>query len=167
MTDTKPTPTPADVAQVTNPTGTINPEPTRLPEDHPLVTALARQKQENEALKAKAARLDEIESAQKTDAERVAEQIAEAKAEVEKIPTVVTEHLRDHLVALHKISAEDAELFLTATSPDILLKQVSRLMEGKGRVGVIPTQGTANPSGTRVSSYELGRERGLARYQKQ
>lgn len=143
-------------------------EPARLPDDHPLVTAYGRQKAEIEALRTKAARLDEIEQANRTDAEKAAEELAEARAEVEKIPATVADHLRGHLVRLHKISDEDAGLYLTGDTPDVLLKQVDRYVELAGKkVGVVPTQGTADPNGTGASSYELGRERGLARYQKQ
>lgn len=178
MTTPTTTPTPADVAATAGAaasSATTTPanggtEPARLPDDHPLVTALARQKQENEALKEKAARLDAIEAEQKSDAEKQAERLAEAQAEVEKIPATVTDLLRIHLVGLHKISDEDAELYLTATTPDVLLKQVDRYVElsKAGRtVGVVPTQGTASPNGAQVSAFELGRERALARYQKQ
>ena len=37
-----------------------------------------------------------------------------------------------HLIALHEIDVEDAELFLTATDPELLLKQVERLLAQSG-----------------------------------
>jgi hypothetical protein len=77
---------------------------------------------------AAAKRLGELEDAQKTEAEKAAERIAKADAEVAAVPNKVAEALRTHLVDLHKIDTEDAELFLTATEPDLLLKQVSRLL---------------------------------------
>lgn len=76
-----------------------------------------------------AKRLAEIEDAQKSESEKVADRIAKAEAEVAAVPTKVAAALRDHLVALHKISDEDAELFLTASEPELLLKQIDRLAE--------------------------------------
>ncbi|WP_419179469.1 hypothetical protein, partial [Mycolicibacterium iranicum] len=40
--------------------------------------------------------------------------------------------LKTHLVKLHDISSEDAELLLTATDPDTLVKQVDRLLGQRG-----------------------------------
>ena len=79
-------------------------------------------------LKAAAVELAAIKESQKTDVQKTADRIAAADAEIAKIPAKVSEALRDHLVALHKIPAEDAELFLTASDPEVLLKQVERLM---------------------------------------
>lgn len=75
-----------------------------------------------------AAELAQIKDAQKSEAEKVADRIAKAEAEVAAVPTKVADALRTHLVALHKISDEDAELFLTAGDPEVLLKQVDRLV---------------------------------------
>jgi hypothetical protein len=175
-TDTT-TPSPADMAKAKQPvdggaTGATATGPFagvgRLPEDHPLVTAYARQKAENETLKAKATRLDQIEESQKTDAERFAERLAEAETQVANIPVQVAESLKGHLVALHGISDEDRDLYLTSTDPAVLLRQAQGLVvRSKGRIGVVPTQGTADPAASKVSSFDLGRERGRARYQKQ
>lgn len=167
-------PTPADIAKAKADEGAngatsteVNSE-TRLPDDHPLVTALARQKAENDALKEKARRFDELEESQKTEAEKLAERLAEAKTEADAIPAKVSTALKSHLVKIHEISDEDADLFLTATDPEVLLKQAERFTaRSKSQSGFVPTQGTADPSGSQVSSYELGRERAKARYQKQ
>lgn len=75
-----------------------------------------------------AKRLAEFEDAQKTEAEKAAERVTKAEAEVAGIPSKVAESLRTHLVDLHQIDKDDAELFLTATEPDLLLKQVTRLL---------------------------------------
>jgi hypothetical protein len=77
-------------------------------------------KQEAAALKA---RLDKLEAANMTELERAQKEAQEAKAEVEKIPSYVADHLRDHLTELHSISAEDRELYLTSNDPATLLKQ--------------------------------------------
>jgi hypothetical protein len=68
-----------------------------------------------------------IKDAQKTEAEKVADRIRKADEEVASVPVKVTEALKAHLIGLHQINDEDAELFLTATNPDLLLKQVARL----------------------------------------
>ena len=113
-------------------------------------------------------RFDELEESQKTEAEKLAERLAEAKAESDAIPAKVSTALKSHLVKIHEISDEDADLFLTATDPEVLLKQAERFTaRSKSQSGFVPTQGTADPSGSQVSSYELGRERAKARYQKQ
>ncbi len=100
----------------------------QLPADHPLVKTLAEQKKAIKELKARASRLDELEDAQKTETEKTAERIAKAEAEVAAVPAKVADALREHLVALHEIDKDDAELFLTGTEPDLLLKQVTRLL---------------------------------------
>lgn len=75
-----------------------------------------------------AKRLSEIEEAKKSESEKVADRIAKAEAEVASVPNKVAAALREHLVGLHQIDSDDAELFLTATEPDLLLKQVTRLV---------------------------------------
>lgn len=96
-----------------------------------------------------AKRLAEIEDAQKSESEKVAERIAKAEAEVAKLPNLVAASLRDHLVALHEIDADDAELFLTASEPELLLKQVTRLLgqQGKRKKSlVVPGEGKTQTS---------------------
>jgi len=96
---------------------------------------------------AAAKKLAEIEEAQKTEAEKAAERIAQAEAEVASVPAKVAEALKTHLIELHGIDAEDAELFLTATEPDLLLKQVTRLVfqsdKQSKKKHVVPREGNA------------------------
>ncbi|HZL05210.1 MAG TPA: hypothetical protein VFE45_07290 [Coriobacteriia bacterium] len=80
-----------------------------------------------EDLKGKAAQLATIEQANLSEVEKTAQKIAAAETQVAQIPAKVADSLRTHLIALHEINAEDAELFLTATDPELLLKQVQRL----------------------------------------
>ena len=84
-------------------------------------------------LQAKASKYDELEQANKTEIERANDRVTKAEAQVAQMPAKVAEALREHLVALHEINAEDAELFLTATDPELLMKQVTGLV---GRAGV-------------------------------
>lgn len=79
------------------------------------------------ANKSAADELAAIKDAQKTEAEKVADRIRKADEEVAAVPQRVTEALKAHLIGIHSINDEDAELFLTATNPDLLLKQVARL----------------------------------------
>jgi hypothetical protein len=79
------------------------------------------------------ARLKELEDRDKTEAERQADKVAKAEALVTQLTAKVAEALKSHLVSLHQIGDDDAELFLTATDPELLLKQVTRLMETKAQ----------------------------------
>ncbi len=75
-----------------------------------------------------ATELAKIQDAQKTEAERAADRIAKAEAEAATVPAKVAAALRAHLVELHQIPADRAELYLTATEPDLLLRQVTGLV---------------------------------------
>jgi hypothetical protein len=74
-------------------------------------------------------KLKEFEDRDLSELERAQRAAQEAKAEVEKVPTLVATQLRDHLVRVHEISDDDRDLFLTASDPETLLKQVARLVE--------------------------------------
>lgn len=97
-------------------------------------------------LKAKASKYDELEQASKSDLEKANDRAAKAEAEVGTLPALVAAALREHLVALHEISKDDAELFLTATDPELLTKQVNGLI---GRAGAAVE--TARNNGNRVT----------------
>lgn len=92
------------------------------------INAVKSQFSDYDDLKAKAARLDEIEEANKSEIEKARERVEQAEAVAGQVPAKVTEALRDHLVKIHDISDDDAELFLTATDPATLLKQIDRLV---------------------------------------
>jgi len=93
-------------------------------------------------VKAKAARLDEIEAANQSEAERVAQRIAALESENARIQS---EALRSRIQAKHGISDEDAALFLTAADEDTLTAQAKRLADReadrKKRGGVAPKEG--------------------------
>lgn len=97
-----------------------------------------------------AKRLAEIEEAQKSEAEKTADRIAKAEAEAASVPEKVTAALKTYLVAMHEISEEDDELFLTATTPEVLLKQVTRLVgqqTGKRKnTNTVPREGATTES---------------------
>ncbi|ANU79720.1 scaffolding protein [Mycobacterium phage Sneeze] len=108
-----------------------NREYEQLPDDHPLVKRLEALKAENKVLKPKAKLVDDAEEAKKTDAQK----IADLQTKVDALPKQVAEGLREHLVELHGIDKDDAELFLTGDTPELLLKQVARLLESSGTGG--------------------------------
>jgi hypothetical protein len=101
---------------------------------------------------AAAKRLAELEDAQKTEAERAAERIAKAEAEVAALPAKIAEALRRHLVALHRIEQGDADLVLTATDPEVLLKQAEWLLERSDKAkktgNVVPRVGATTTTVT-------------------
>lgn len=75
-------------------------------------------------LKVKAARLDEIEAANKSELEKAND--AKASAELER-DTARAEALRLRVAVKHGISDEDADLFLTGADEDTLTRQAERL----------------------------------------
>lgn len=121
----------------------------------------AREQEQRAKSNAQAAkRLAELEDSQKSDAEKAADRIAKAEAEVASVPAKVTEALKTHLVELHGIDDEDAELFLTAQEPDLLLKQVTRLLlqsDKRRTKQSVPREGK-NPTAATDPMREIARE---------
>lgn len=93
-------------------------------------------------LKAKADRLDAIEAANKTEAEKAAERIAQLERDLSATQSTA---LRARIQARFQIEDEDADLFLTATDEDTLTKQAERLAaraaDRKNTGGKAPLQG--------------------------
>jgi hypothetical protein len=77
-------------------------------------------------LKAKAARLDEIEAANQTEAEKQAAKLTAAQQEAAEAKA---EALRYRVATKFQVSDEDADLFLTGTDEETLTKQAQRLTE--------------------------------------
>jgi hypothetical protein len=75
-------------------------------------------------LKAKAAKLDEIEQANRTEADKAADRLAKLE---ERATKAERDALRSRIQARHAISDEDAELFLTGADEETLTKQAERL----------------------------------------
>lgn len=136
-------------ATVTGATEDTNPEQQRPAETVDFWKEKARLQEKRAKDNAAAAKeLAEIRESQKSEADKIADRIAKADADVAAIPAQVAAALKDHLVTLHGIDAEDAELFLTAAEPELLLKQVARLV---GQSDKTP-QGNHVPSEGRTSS---------------
>lgn len=108
----------------------------------------AMKAERNEAKKQAAAlqaQLDEIKAANMTDLERAQKEAADAKAEVEKLPTMVADHLRGYLTGIHAISEEDSALYLTSNDPAVLLKQAAGIASRTTTTPKPdPTQGAQN-----------------------
>lgn len=123
-TDVTPDETPKRAPPPSDPNGAAETDPARLPDDHPLVKALAAQKDEIKALKAKAARLDEIEDASKTEAQRAAE--AQAAAE-QRAVQAEARALRREVALEHSLSTADAALLDGITDEDAMRALAARL----------------------------------------
>jgi hypothetical protein len=74
------------------------------------------------------------------------ERLAAVEAEKADVPSVVAQQLRAHLVELHGIEKDDADLFLTATEPETLLKQVNRLTARTSKQGLHVAREGATPT---------------------
>lgn len=105
-------------------------------------------------LKAKAARLDEIEAANKSELEKALEQANSAAAERDDARA---EALRLRIAIEHSISVEDADLFLTGRDEETLRAQAKRLSDRtadrKKQGNVVPKEGStpnASPSDERA-----------------
>lgn len=96
----------------------------QLPADHPLVTALERQKAENKTLRERAAKLDEIEEAQKTEAEKAADRLAAAE---QRTADLTARAARLELALEYRLSKDDAALLEGVTDPDALQRLAQRL----------------------------------------
>lgn len=93
-------------------------------------------------LKAKAAKLDEIEAANQTEAEKQAKRLADLEAE---LSTTRRDSLRLKIASAHGITdADDIDLFLTGTDEETLTKQALRLSErtaDRKKSHVVPGEG--------------------------
>lgn len=93
-------------------------------------------------LKAKAAKFDELDAANKSEIEKATEKATAAEQRAAKAEA---DALRWKVAAKHGISDEDAELFLTGTDEETLTKQAERLTERvadrKKNGNVVPKEG--------------------------
>lgn len=94
-------------------------------------------------LKAKAAKFDELEAANKSEIEKANEKATAAEKAAEK---AMADALRLRVALKHGISDEDADLFLTGTDETTLTKQAERLTERvvdrKKQGNHVPREGT-------------------------
>ena len=99
-------------------------------------------------LKTKAAKLDTLEQANKSEADKFSERIASLETENTAIKS---QALRSRIQAKFSVSDEDAELFLTGIDEASLTKQAERLgvreAERKKQGNHVPKEGTSTQSG--------------------
>lgn len=111
------------------------------------VTRVKSQYADYNDLKAKAARVDELEG-----------KAAEVESTIAEVPSKVAAALREHLVTLHGIETDDADLFLTATDPETMLRQVDRLVDRSKKGGIrAPREGATTPPPPADETRELAR----------
>jgi hypothetical protein len=107
-------------------------------------------------LKAKAAKLDEIEQANLSELEKANGRIATAESDRD---TAKAEALRLRIAVTHGISLDDADLFLTGTDEETLTAQAKRLSdraaeqanaeaERKKKHPIVSKEGTSTNTGT-------------------
>lgn len=121
MSDTAPT---VEAPKPAPPEQAPSTEAPKLPDDHPLVKALAAQKDEIKTLKAKASRLDEIEEANKTAEEKAAERLAAAEKAAAQAEAKA---LRREIALEHKLDPTDAALLDNLTDEDAIRSLAARL----------------------------------------
>jgi len=110
-------------------------------------------------VKAKAARLDDIEEANKSEIQKASDRLAAAERERDEARV---EALRFKVAAKHEISEEDADLFLTGTDEETLTRQAKRLgdreADRKRQGNHVAREGTTSPA---VEGDELATTRAL------
>lgn len=120
-----------------------------LPDDHPLVRTLAEQKKAIKELKARAARLDEIEESQKSEADKAAERLSKAEQRAAEAEARV---LRREVAIEHKLDKDDAALLDALTDEDAMRRFAERLAtagKDKQKTHVVRGEGkTQNSSAT-------------------
>lgn len=94
-------------------------------------------------LRAKAAKWDEAEQANQSEAERLQAELDAAKAAADQ---ATRDALRLRVAAKHGVSDEDADLFLTGSDEETLTRQAQRLAEAvdqrTSNGNVVPGEGT-------------------------
>ena len=106
-------------------------------------------------LKAKAARLDEIEAANKTEAQKMADRLELAEKSAAQAQR---DALRFKIASKFGVTDDDADLFLTGTDEETLTKQAERLAaraeeSGKPRAPrPDPNQGRTGASGPKTTA---------------
>src|SRR5690625_1114879 len=118
--------------------------PIQLPDDHPLVTTLAAQKEQIRELKERAQRLDELEQAQLTEQEKAE---ARVKAAEERAAELEARNNTAEVALEFGLSKEDAGLLKGVSSVEAMRSLAERLAEPAKRKQnhYVPTEGTGTP----------------------
>lgn len=119
-----------------------------LPDDHPLIKTLAEQKKALKELRARAAKLDEIEEAQKSEAEKAADRLAKAE---QRAAEAEAKALRREVALAHGLNSDDAELLDNLTDEAAMRRLAERLAaanEDKRKQGNhVPNEGSGGKGG--------------------
>lgn len=135
--ETKPTATPGDV-----PNGDDN-GPVQLPDDHPLVTTLAAQKEQIRELKERTQRLDDLEQANLTEQERVE---ARVKAAEDRAAALEVRNNIAEVAIEYGLSKDDAGLLQGVSDIETMRQIAERLSERRpNRNHYVPAEGTGTP----------------------
>src|SRR5699024_11103240 len=90
--------------------------------------------------------------ANKSEVEKANDRASKAEAELAQLPAKVAAELRTHLIEMHGIDKDKADLFLTGSDPDLLLRQAQALVgnesDRKKANNYVPTEGAQKTTGT-------------------
>jgi membrane protein involved in colicin uptake len=156
-TDPTTTTDPAGAADDPNAqTDPADPKPTETVE---FWKAQARENEKRAKANADAAkRLEQIEEANQTEAEKAAKRLAQAEKDAAEARA---EALRFRIATKHGISDEDADTFLTGTDQETLMRQAERLvaLSKPGRPAADPSQGAQDGDSATADMNDLIRRR--------
>ena len=114
--------------------------PIQLPDDHPLVTTLAAQKEQIRELKERAQRLDELEQANLTEQEKAE---ARVKAAEERAAELEARNNIAEVAIEYGLSKDDAQLLKGVSDIETMRQIAERLSEPKNnRNHYVPNDGT-------------------------
>lgn len=117
--------------------------PIQLPDDHPLVTTLAAQKEQIRELKERAQRLDELEQANLTEQEKAE---ARVKAAEERAAELEARNNIAEVALDYGLSKDDAQLLKGVSDIETMRQIAERLSEPKNnRNHYVPNEGTGTP----------------------
>jgi membrane protein involved in colicin uptake len=133
---------PATNANVADPATTTEPDAVKPTETVEFWKQQARENEKRAKANADAAkRLEQIEEANQSEAEKAAKRLAQAEQDA---TAARAEALRFRIATRHGISDEDADTFLTGTDEDTLMRQAQRLvaLAKPGTPAPDPSQGS-------------------------
>lgn len=117
--------------------------PAQLPDDHPLVTALAAQKEQIRELKERTQRLDEIEQSNLTEQEKAESRV---KAAEERASELEVRNNIAEVAIEYGLTKDDATLLQGVSDIETMRQIAERLSEPKtNRNHYVSSEGTGTP----------------------
>lgn len=118
-------------------------DPIRLPDDHPLVTTLAAQKEQIKALKERAQRADELEQATLSEQEKAE---AKVKAAEQRAAELEARNNIAEVALEYGLSKDDAQLLEGISDIESMRQIAKRLSEVQTKSKhYVPTEGAGGP----------------------